>query len=120
MCIRDSIEDEGQSRQEQRTQNYGDNDLDGVRNVKIAALIGQCHTQEEYRDHQGNSWIYNAMLMRWALMPSMANGLSTTHYYYCLLYTSDVYKRQIMLFLIGATTLLASDDKDHNEGGGLW
>ena len=25
----------------------------------------------------------------------------------------------IMLFLIGATTLLASDDKDHNEGGGL-
>ena len=22
------------------------------------------------------------MLMRWALMPSMANGLSTTHYYY--------------------------------------
>jgi hypothetical protein len=26
------------------TQNYGDNDLDGVRNVKIAALIGQCHT----------------------------------------------------------------------------
>ena len=20
--------------------------------------------QEEYRDHQGNSWIYNAMLMR--------------------------------------------------------
>lgn len=23
--------------------------------------------QEEYRDHQGNSWIYNAMLMRWAL-----------------------------------------------------
>ena len=38
--------------------------------------------QEEYRDHQGNSWIYNAMLMRWALMPSMANGLSTTHYYY--------------------------------------
>lgn len=24
--------------------------------------------QEEYRDHQGNSWIYNAMLMRWALM----------------------------------------------------
>ena len=40
----DIIEDEGQSRQEQRTQNYGDNDLDGVRNVKIAALIGQCHT----------------------------------------------------------------------------
>ena len=37
------VEDEGQSRQEQRTQNYGDNDLDGVRNVKIAALIGQCH-----------------------------------------------------------------------------
>jgi len=32
------IEDEGQSRQEQRTQNYGDNDFDGVRNVKIAAL----------------------------------------------------------------------------------
>ena len=26
----------------------------------------------------------------------------------------------ILLFLIGATTLLASDDKDHNEGGGLW
>lgn len=26
----------------------------------------------------------------------------------------------IMLFLIGATTLLASDEKDHNEGGGLW
>lgn len=25
---------------------YGDNDLDGVRNVKIAALIGQCHTAE--------------------------------------------------------------------------
>lgn len=38
--------------------------------------------KEEYRDHQGNSWIYNAMLMRWALMPSMSNGLSTTHYYY--------------------------------------
>lgn len=38
--------------------------------------------QEEYRDSQGNSWIYNAMLMRWALMPSMANGLSSTHYYY--------------------------------------
>ena len=26
--------------------------------------------KEEYRDNQGNSWIYNAMLMRWALMPS--------------------------------------------------
>ncbi len=38
--------------------------------------------KEEYRDHNGNSWIYNAMLMRWALMPSMANGFSTTHYYY--------------------------------------
>ena len=38
--------------------------------------------KEEYRDSQGNSWIYNAMLMRWALMPSLANGLSTTHYYY--------------------------------------
>lgn len=38
--------------------------------------------KEEYRDNHGNSWIYNAMLMRWALMPSMANGLSTTHYYY--------------------------------------
>lgn len=38
--------------------------------------------KEEYRDNQGNSWIYNAMLMRWALMPSAVNGLSTTHYYY--------------------------------------
>ena len=38
--------------------------------------------KEEYRDNQGNSWIYNAMLMRWALMPSAMNGLSTTHYYY--------------------------------------
>lgn len=38
--------------------------------------------KEEYRDSQGNSWIYNALLMRWALMPSMANGLATTHYYY--------------------------------------
>lgn len=38
--------------------------------------------KEEYRDSQGNSWIYNAMLMRWALMPSPTNGLSTTHYYY--------------------------------------
>lgn len=38
--------------------------------------------KEEYRDKQGNNWIYNAMLMRWALMPSMANGLATTHYYY--------------------------------------
>lgn len=38
--------------------------------------------KEEYRDNQGNRWIYNAMLMRWALMPSMANGLGTTHYYY--------------------------------------
>ena len=38
--------------------------------------------QEAYRDAQGNSWIYNAMLMRWALMPSLANGLTTTHYYY--------------------------------------
>lgn len=38
--------------------------------------------KEEYRDSQGNSWIYNAMLMRWALMPSLTNGLSTTHYYY--------------------------------------
>lgn len=38
--------------------------------------------QEEYTDSHGNSWIYNAMLMRWALMPSLANGLSTTHYYY--------------------------------------
>lgn len=37
---------------------------------------------EEYRDSQGNHWIYNAMLMRWALMPSVANGLNTTHYYY--------------------------------------
>ena len=26
----------------------------------------------------------------------------------------------IMLFLIGATTLFASDDKDNEEGGGLW
>ena len=38
--------------------------------------------KEEYQDSQGNHWIYNAMLMRWALMPSIANGLSTTHYYY--------------------------------------
>ena len=38
--------------------------------------------QEEYRDSNGNSWIYNAMLMRWALMPSLANGLTSTHYYY--------------------------------------
>lgn len=38
--------------------------------------------KEEYRDSQGNSWIYNAMLMRWALMPSAMNGLTTTHYYY--------------------------------------
>lgn len=38
--------------------------------------------QEEYKDSQGNSWIYNAMLMRWALMPSPFNGLTTTHYYY--------------------------------------
>ena len=38
--------------------------------------------KEEYQDAQGNQWIYNAMLMRWALMPSIAIGLSTTHYYY--------------------------------------
>lgn len=38
--------------------------------------------KEEYHDSQGNSWIYNAMLMRWALMPSAMNGLTTTHYYY--------------------------------------
>lgn len=38
--------------------------------------------KEEYQDSNGNHWIYNAMLMRWALMPSIANGLSTTHYYY--------------------------------------
>lgn len=38
--------------------------------------------KEEYKDSQGNQWIYNAMLMRWALMPSLTNGLSTTHYYY--------------------------------------
>lgn len=38
--------------------------------------------QEEYKDSHGNSWIYNAMLMRWALMPSPYNGLTTTHYYY--------------------------------------
>lgn len=38
--------------------------------------------KEEYCDSQGNSWIYNAMLMRWALMPSAMNGLTTTHYYY--------------------------------------
>ena len=25
--------------------------------------------KEEYRDSQGNSWIYNGKLMRWALMP---------------------------------------------------
>ena len=36
--------------------------------------------QEEYRDHQGNSWICITGIL-WALMPSMANGLSTTHYY---------------------------------------
>ena len=30
--------------------------------------------KEEYQDSQGNHWIYNAMLMRWALMPSIANG----------------------------------------------
>lgn len=38
--------------------------------------------KEEYRDNHGNSWIYNAMLMRWALMPSISNGFATTHYYY--------------------------------------
>lgn len=38
--------------------------------------------KEEYRDSQGNSWIYNALLMRWALMPSAMNGLTSTHYYY--------------------------------------
>ena len=31
--------------------------------------------KEEYRDSQGNSWIYNAMLMRWALMPSAMNRI---------------------------------------------
>ena len=30
----------------------------------------------------GKQLDYNAMLMRWALMPSLANGLTTTHYYY--------------------------------------
>ena len=35
--------------------------------------------QEEYRDHQGNSWIYNAMLMRWALMPSMGQRTFLPH-----------------------------------------
>jgi hypoxanthine phosphoribosyltransferase len=54
--------------------------------ISVRAIASHCvmsgPASEEYRDHQGNSWIYNAMLMRWALMPSMANGLSTTHYYY--------------------------------------
>lgn len=36
--------------------------------------------KQEHKDSQGNSWIYNAMLMRWALTPSGNNGVS--HYYY--------------------------------------
>lgn len=36
--------------------------------------------KQEYKDSQGNSWIYNAMLLRWAMMPSGAN--SAAYYYY--------------------------------------
>lgn len=35
--------------------------------------------KEEYKDAQGNSWFYNAMLMRWALTPS---GSSSPSYFY--------------------------------------
>lgn len=36
--------------------------------------------KQEYRDSQGNSWIWNAMLMRWALTPS--GGGSPSYFYY--------------------------------------
>ena len=35
--------------------------------------------KEEYRDSQGNSWIYNAMLMRWALMPDQRKNLRDSY-----------------------------------------
>lgn len=35
--------------------------------------------KQEYKDSQGNNWIYNAMLMRWALTPT---GSSHASYYY--------------------------------------
>lgn len=38
--------------------------------------------KEEYRDSQGNHWIYNAMLYRWALMPSGGNASSPSYFYY--------------------------------------
>ena len=37
--------------------------------------------KEEDRDSQGNSWIYNAMMIRWALMPSAMDGLPSTQSY---------------------------------------
>lgn len=36
--------------------------------------------KQEVRDSQGNHWLYNAMLMRWALTPSGA--AAPTYYYY--------------------------------------
>lgn len=35
------VEDEGQSRQEQRTEDDSDDDLHSVRDIKIAALVGE-------------------------------------------------------------------------------
>lgn len=36
--------------------------------------------KQEYKDSQGNNWLYNAMLMRWALTPSGSSN--ATYYYY--------------------------------------
>lgn len=35
--------------------------------------------KQEHKDSHGNSWIYDAMLMRWLFMPS---GGGQSHYYY--------------------------------------
>ena len=56
--------------------------LAGCTQNKDTELPEKPKDNEEYRDNNGNSWIFNAMLMRWALMPSMSNGLASTHYYY--------------------------------------
>ena len=38
--------------------------------------------KQEYRDSNGNSWIWNALLMRWALMPSTTSGVASSPAYF--------------------------------------
>ena len=50
----------------------------GTETVKVDSLPSQPKDQQKYVDSNGNQWVYNAILMHWALSGSGGNS----YYYY--------------------------------------